>query len=78
MLFSSFSASSTIAGKDKDSIKEIINKDFATYPEQAKVDIDHTQILMNKLWGKIIDIMQNELYEKGNPKLLAYYQLELE
>jgi hypothetical protein len=69
---------SVAEGKDNNSIRETIIRDFVTYPEQAKVDIDNTEILMNKLWGKIIDIMRSELFEKKNPKLLGYYQLEIE
>ncbi len=65
-------------GKDKNQVAETINRDFAKYPEQAKDDIDRTEKLMNKLWGIIIAIMQSELFEKKNQKLLVYYQLELE
>jgi len=69
---------SVIEGKDNNSIKETIKKDFVKYPEQAKSDIDNTEILINKLWGKIIEVMRNELFEKKNSKLLGYYQLEIE
>lgn len=67
-----------LEGKDKNEINATLEKDFARYPEQAKDDIDRTEILMNRLWEKIIVLMQGELYEKQNPKLLTYYQLEIE
>ncbi|WKZ46472.1 MAG: hypothetical protein QY306_11715 [Anaerolineales bacterium] len=67
-----------VDGKDNDAIRETLKRDFVTYPEQAKTDIDNTEVLINKLWGKMVDLMKNELYEKQNPKLLDYYQLVIE
>jgi hypothetical protein len=64
--------------KDKGKVIDVLNRDFAQYPEQAKIDIDKTEVLMDKLWGKIFALMCDELFEKKNPKLLAYYQLEIE
>ena len=69
---------SVIEGKENHAIREIIGKDFVIYPEQAKVDIENTEILINRLWEKIIDIMRSELFDKKNLKLLKYYQLEIE
>ena len=72
------SVRSVFEENNKTKVEEILKRDFAKYPEQAKDDIDKTERLMDKLWGKIITTMRNELYEKKNRKLLAYYQLELE
>ena len=64
--------------KDKGKVVDILNRDFAKYPEQAKIDIDKTEVLMDKLWGKVITLVCVELFEKKNQKLLSYYQLENE
>jgi hypothetical protein len=68
------SVRAVVDGNDNDTLQ----RDFVTYPEQAKADIDNTEVLINRLWGKIVDLMKNELYEKQNPKLLDYYQLVIE
>lgn len=69
---------SVLEEKDNNLIKETLQKDFVPYPEQAKKDIDNTEILINKLWEKIIEVMHRELFENKNAKLMGYYQLEAE
>jgi hypothetical protein len=69
---------SVLDEKDQNKVAMTLNRDFVHYPDQAKDDIESTEKLMNKLWSIVINIMQSELFERKNTKLLEYYKLEFE